>query len=584
MSLAIPLTLTRRALRGAAYPSWSLSFEMQHELGRTLLRNHHSFSLADLCQLSADFASDPPAGQCSVRGAYCAGIKADIIQHRSSKAASSQQNLAHNQKKSHHTQKNQIGDRRDLSSSPDFQMSMNSWMKKMKREISKNEESKEQKHKKQQQKRTRQRSLMTSSAPSLPTMLRLKQRQRDVDSSMTMKQLMNSADVDSGTTTTTSTTASAGESESGVATVLYLHGGGFCVGSATTYRRCLWHFSREMEGLRFLAVDYSLSPRVRFPVALRECLTAYLWLIDENGGNVPADQVVLAGDSAGGCLALALLFLLREMRYEAGQRSEQTRHHSRHPADASCSPSFADRQNVDEPQDDDEAGHVDDRKEDKLSNQEEQEEKETTRIKLPFELPSRKAPPPMPRCAFLISPWVDLSEASSVMKPDSYTDPSSAHAQMSLAQRFIDAYLGTGASKENRDDKEEAKDEEEVTSQGSPDIRSPFISPLYGDMHGLPPIMLTAGSEEPLLGDIQALYDKCLEAGVQVELDVAQHMDHAYQVFHEPAAHHEIKRSLHALSRFVWSHLPKRRHDSEKATSSPPLTTVGATVTVQSPE
>jgi len=105
MSLAIPLTLTRRALRGAAYPSWSLSFEMQHELGRTLLRNHHSFSLADLCQLSADFASDPPAGQCSVRGAYCAGIKADIIQHRSSKAASSQQNLAHNQKKSHHTQK-----------------------------------------------------------------------------------------------------------------------------------------------------------------------------------------------------------------------------------------------------------------------------------------------------------------------------------------------------------------------------------------------------------------------------------------------------------------------------------------------
>lgn len=67
------------------------------------------------------------------------------------------------------------------------------------------------------------------------------------------------------------------DEDEGNATVLYMHGGGFCVGSATTYRRCLWHMSREMKGLRFLALDYSLSPAVRFPTALHECLHAYLW-------------------------------------------------------------------------------------------------------------------------------------------------------------------------------------------------------------------------------------------------------------------------------------------------------------------
>ena len=53
--------------------------------------------------------------------------------------------------------------------------------------------------------------------------------------------------------------------------VLFFHGGGFCIGSITSYRFALTFFSK-ITNLRFLAVEYSLSPESRYPTALNEGL------------------------------------------------------------------------------------------------------------------------------------------------------------------------------------------------------------------------------------------------------------------------------------------------------------------------
>jgi acetyl esterase/lipase len=271
-------------------------------------------------------------------------------------------------------------------------------------------------------------------------------------------------------------------------------------------------------------------------------------LIDENGGNVPPEKVVLAGDSAGGCLVLALLFLIRQMRDDAA-------------AAAAAAINGEDKDNTET-----EADEEDDEQEQANGEQTETESKAKGNTKLPFALPSRKTPPAFPLCAFLMSPWVDLSDSSSVMQPESYAQQASYRSQSGLARRFINAYLGNdddAAAAAATGKKSKANAKATTPKQGSEetDVLSPYISPLYGDMHGLPPVMLTAGGEEPLLADIRALHAKCVEAGLEVELDVGEHMNHAYQVFHDPSAHREIERSIQAVGRFVWRHIAQRQLD-----------------------
>lgn len=54
-------------------------------------------------------------------------------------------------------------------------------------------------------------------------------------------------------------------------------------------------------------MEYSLSPEVKFPVALEECYAALVWLRDNGGSiNVNADQIAVGGDSAGGNMSTAL--------------------------------------------------------------------------------------------------------------------------------------------------------------------------------------------------------------------------------------------------------------------------------------
>jgi epsilon-lactone hydrolase len=88
--------------------------------------------------------------------------------------------------------------------------------------------------------------------------------------------------------------------------VLYLHGGGYRVGSPATYRHFTWRVAAAARA-RLLVVDYRLAPEHPFPAALNDALCAYRWLLAAG-----PRRLAIIGDSAGGGLALALLLKLRD--------------------------------------------------------------------------------------------------------------------------------------------------------------------------------------------------------------------------------------------------------------------------------
>ncbi len=92
--------------------------------------------------------------------------------------------------------------------------------------------------------------------------------------------------------------------------VLYLHGGGYVIGSTQTHRGLVDRISRACGG-RVLSLDYRLAPEHPFPAPVEDATAAYRWLL---GQGIPAEQIVIAGDSAGGGLTLAALGALRDAR------------------------------------------------------------------------------------------------------------------------------------------------------------------------------------------------------------------------------------------------------------------------------
>ncbi|MEV5833758.1 alpha/beta hydrolase [Nocardia sp. NPDC052112] len=84
--------------------------------------------------------------------------------------------------------------------------------------------------------------------------------------------------------------------------VLYLHGGGYAVGSLATHRSLAARLARET-GCAVYVLDYRLAPEHPFPAGLEDAESAFLELIG-NLGYRP-EQIALSGDSAGGGLSLA---------------------------------------------------------------------------------------------------------------------------------------------------------------------------------------------------------------------------------------------------------------------------------------
>jgi monoterpene epsilon-lactone hydrolase len=94
----------------------------------------------------------------------------------------------------------------------------------------------------------------------------------------------------------------------GKSAILYFHGGAYNMGSARTHRELAARISKAA-GVKSLLINYRLAPEHPYPAALEDAVTAYCWLLKD--GYSP-DNIVIAGDSAGGGLAIATLLKIRD--------------------------------------------------------------------------------------------------------------------------------------------------------------------------------------------------------------------------------------------------------------------------------
>ncbi len=92
--------------------------------------------------------------------------------------------------------------------------------------------------------------------------------------------------------------------------VLYLHGGGYVLGSIKTHRDLMGRVSRAAK-VRVLGLDYRLAPEHPFPAAVDDSVAAYRWMLQQD---LQPSRMAIAGDSAGGGLVIATLVAIREAK------------------------------------------------------------------------------------------------------------------------------------------------------------------------------------------------------------------------------------------------------------------------------
>jgi monoterpene epsilon-lactone hydrolase len=90
--------------------------------------------------------------------------------------------------------------------------------------------------------------------------------------------------------------------------ILYLHGGGYVIGSNIAYREFAGRLARAT-ATRVCVLNYRLAPEHPFPAALDDATAAYRWLLERG---IAPSRIFIAGDSAGGGLTLATLLALRD--------------------------------------------------------------------------------------------------------------------------------------------------------------------------------------------------------------------------------------------------------------------------------
>jgi monoterpene epsilon-lactone hydrolase len=217
----------------------------------------------------------------------------------------------------------------------------------------------------------------------------------------------------------------------GAATILYLHGGGFRIASALAYRAYASHLATVCEA-RVVTIDYRLAPEHPYPAALDDTMAAYRALLDEG---VPADRLVVAGDSAGGGLTASLF------------------------------------------------------------------------------LRAKAEGLPSPAGLVCCSPWADLTVTAETYATNGDLDRVFSRQS---AETAAPLYLA------------------------GHDPKDPFVSPLFGDWAGAPPMLIQVGDIEVLLDDARGLAAVAEAAGVDVTLHVAPEMPHiwpmSYPAFPEAVA------------------------------------------------
>jgi len=225
------------------------------------------------------------------------------------------------------------------------------------------------------------------------------------------------------------------QAEGGV-TLLYLHGGAFFAGSPRHYRPIACGLAAR--GFDVFTPAYRLAPRHPFPAALDDALAVYSALAERGG------KIVIAGDSAGGGLALSLMI----SRRDAG-----------------------------------------------LS---------------------------LPAAAALFSPWTDLAVAGASARDNEASDPLFSRRMLKNAAR---AYLGEESS------------------------RNPLASPLYGELRGLPPLLLHASMSELLRDDSVRFAARAAEAGIEARVALWADAPHCWQL--AAAVMPEARESIEQAAAFL---------------------------------
>ena len=90
--------------------------------------------------------------------------------------------------------------------------------------------------------------------------------------------------------------------------ILYLHGGGYVIGSLDSHRHLVAEVGRA-SGTRTLAIDYRLAPEHPFPAPVEDTVAAYRYLLDSG---LKPNRIAFAGDSAGGGLVVGAMLAIRE--------------------------------------------------------------------------------------------------------------------------------------------------------------------------------------------------------------------------------------------------------------------------------
>ena len=204
--------------------------------------------------------------------------------------------------------------------------------------------------------------------------------------------------------------------------LLYLHGGAYIMGGCATHRQLVSYIARAA-GVRTLLPEYRLAPEHPFPVAVDDAVGLYRALLADG---YAAEDIVIAGDSAGGGLTMATLLSLRD----AGD--------------------------------------------------------------------------PLPAAACLLSPWLDLAATGETMSTHANRDPWFKPEDMLVVSNYY------------------CKQDQ---------LRDPLVSPVYGDLSGLPPIYIQVGADEILLSDSTRAAEKVKSAGGEVVIEIWPGMWHVFQLF-----------------------------------------------------
>jgi acetyl esterase/lipase len=139
----------------------------------------------------------------------------------------------------------------------------------------------------------------------------------------------------------------------------------------------------------------------------------------------------------------------------------------------------------------------------------------------------RDAGEALPACAWLASPWTDLTLSGSTLATKDAVDPLIHKAYLA---ELVDAYVPSGM-----------------------DRKDPRLSPLYADLAGLPPMLIQVGSAETLLSDATRLATAAGAADIAVTLEIWPHMIHAWHLWN---AHLEQgRRALADAGAFLRRHL-----------------------------